>query len=102
MENIIGITKARNNIKEIIDSIMDNNEKYIVTRDANPEAVIISYSDYLKHKEVLKQYIDLKNESARENSKDMIKEWLSGFGVETEKIPEEDIVQMLKDLEGNR
>ena len=102
MENIIGITKARNNIKEIIDSIMDNNEKYIVTRDANPEAVIISYSDYLKHKEVLKQFIELKNASARENSKDRIMEWLSGFGVKTEKIPEEDIMKMLKDLEINK
>jgi len=99
MEHIIGITKARNNIKEIIDSIMDNNEKYIVTRDANPEAVIISYSDYLKHKEVLKQFIELQNESARENSKDRIKEWLSGFGVKTDIIPEEEIIKMLKDLE---
>ena len=102
MEHIIGITKARNSIKEIIDSIMDNNEKYIVTRDANPEAVIISYSDYLKHKEILKQFIELKNESARENSKDRIKEWLSGFGVKTEVIPEEEIVKMLKELEINK
>ena len=99
MEHIIGITRARNSIKEIIYSIMDNNEKYIVTRDANPEAVIISYSDYLKHKEVLKKYIDLKNESARENTKDRVKEWLSGFGVKTEVIPEEAILKMLKDLE---
>jgi prevent-host-death family protein len=101
MEHIIGITRARNSIKEIIDSIMDNNEKYIVTRDANPEAVIISYSDYLKHKEVLKKYISLKNESDRENSKDRVKEWLSGFGVKTEVIPEEAIIKMLKDLEIN-
>ena len=102
MEHIIGITKARNSIKEIIDSIMDNNEKYIVTRDANPEAVIISYSDYLKHKEVLKKYINLKNESDRENSKDRVMEWLSGFGVKTEVIPEEEILKMLKDLEINK
>lgn len=102
VEHIIGITRARNSIKEIIDSIMDNNEKFIVTRDANPEAVIISYSDYLKHKEVLKKYIELKNDSARENSKDKIKEWLSGFGVRSEIIPEEEIIKMLKDLEINK
>ena len=102
MEHIIGITKARTNIKEIIDSIMDNNEKFIVTRDANPEAVIISYSDYLKHKEVLKQFMELKNESARESSKDRIKEWLSEFGVKAGVIPEEEIIKMLKDLEINK
>ena len=55
MERIIGITKARNNIKEIIDNIMDNNEKFIITRDTNPEAAIISYSDYLNYKEILRQ-----------------------------------------------
>jgi len=63
---------------------------------------LISYSDYLKHKEVLKKYIELKNESARESSKDKIKEWLSGFGVRSEIIPEEEIVKMLKDLEINK
>ncbi|MCD4670836.1 MAG: type II toxin-antitoxin system Phd/YefM family antitoxin [Actinomycetia bacterium] len=102
MENIIGITKARNNIKEIIDSIMDDNERYIVTRDANPEAVIISYSDYLKQKEMLKQFVKLKNANTVETSKDRIREWLSKYGVETGKIPEEDITKMVKELEINK
>ena len=50
---------------------------------------------------MLKKYIKLKNESAREISKDRVKEWLSGFGVKTEVIPEEEILKMLRDLEIN-
>jgi len=102
MENIIGITRARNKIKEIIDRIMDDNEKYIVTRDANPEAVIISYSDYLKHKEISKKYNKLKNINAMKNSKDRISEWLSEYGVKTDKIPEEAILKMVKELDINK
>ena len=99
MENIIGITKARNNIKEIIDSIMDDNEQYIVTRDTNPEAVIISYSDYLKYKETLKQLIKLKNAATAKKSNTRIREWLSEYGVEEDKITEEDIAKLVKELE---
>ena len=99
MENIVGITKARNNIKEIIDSIMDNNEKYIVTRDTNPEAVIISYSDYLKYKETLEQLIKLKNAATVKKSNTRIREWLSEYGVKTDKITEEDIAKIVKELE---
>lgn len=99
MENIIGITRARNKIKDIIDHIMDNNEKYIVTRDANPEAVIISYSDYLKYEETSKKYNELKNIDAIKNSKNRISEWLSEYGVEEGKIPEEAILKMVKELD---
>lgn len=102
MENIIGITKARNKIKDIIDHIMDDNEKYIVTRDANPEAVIISYSDYLKYKEISKKYNKLKNIDAIKNSKNRISEWLSGYGVEKGKIPEEAILKIVEELDINK
>jgi len=80
MEKIIGITKARNNIKEIIDSIMDNNEKYIITRDTSPEAAIISYSDYLNFKEIMRQLQAFKQDKALENAQKQFKERLSHKG----------------------
>jgi len=102
MENIIGITRARNKIKDIIDRIMDDNEKYIVTRDANPEAVIISYSDYLNFKEISKKYNKLKNIDAIKNSKNRISELLSEYGIEEGKIPEEAILKIVKELDINK
>jgi len=102
MENIIGITRARNKIKDIIDHIMDDNEKYIVTRDANPEAVIISYSDYLNFKEISKKYNKLKNIDAIKNSKNRISELLSEYGIEEGKIPEEAILKIVKELDINK
>jgi len=98
MEKIIGITRTRNKIKDIIDQIMDNNEKFIVTRDANPEAVIISYSDYLKYKKTSKEYKKLKNNDAIINSKDRISDLLSEYGIEEGKIPEEAILKIIKEF----
>jgi len=101
MEKIIGITKARNNIKEIIDSIMDNNEKYIITRDTNPEAAIISYSDYLNFKEIMRQLQAFKQDKALENAQKQFKEWLSDNGINLKKIPEKEIERMVQELNVN-
>jgi len=98
MEKIIGITKARNNIKEIIDSIMDNNEKYIITRDTSPEAAIISYSDYLNFKEIMRQLQAFKQDKALVTAQKQFKEWLSDKGLSSDKIPEKEIERMVREL----
>ena len=101
MERIIGITKARNNIKEIIDNIMDNNEKFIITRDTNPEAAIISYSDYLNFKEIMRQLQEFKKDKALKSAQKQFKEWLSDNGLGSDKIPEKEIEKMIRDLNIN-
>lgn len=101
MEKIIGITKARNNIKEIIDNIMDNNEKYIITRDTSPEAAIISYSDYLNFKEIMRQLQAFKQDEALVNAQKQFKEWLSDKGLSLDKIPEKEIERMVRELNVN-
>jgi len=101
MEKIIGITKARNNIKEIIDSIMDNNEKYIITRDTSPEAAIISYSDYLNFKEIMRQLQAFKQDKALVNAQKQFKEWLSDKGLSLDEIPEKEIERMVRELNVN-
>lgn len=98
MEKIIGITKARNTIKEIIDNVMDNNEKFIITRDTTPEAAIISYSDYLNFKEIMKQLQEFKQDKALKNAKKQFREWLSDNGLGLDKIPEEEIERMIREL----
>ena len=101
MERIIGITKARNNIKEIIDNIMDNNEKFIITRDTNPEAAIISYRDYLNFKEIMRQLQEFKHNKALKNAQKQFREWLSDNGLGSDKIPEKEIERMIRELNVN-
>ncbi len=101
MEHIIGITNARNNIKEIVDTISDKNEIYIITRDSNPEVVIISYKKYLENKKLLNQIWELRYEKSIKKSQLQFKEWLKKKGYDIDKLSEEEIGDMVKNLQIN-
>jgi prevent-host-death family protein len=101
MEHIIGITNARNNIKEIVDSISDKNETYIVTRDCIPEAVIISYKRYIENKKQLKIIEELKYEKLIKKSQLQFKEWLDQKGFDASSLSEKEIGNMIKNLKIN-
>jgi len=101
MDQIIGITNARNNIKEIIDTISDKDETYIVTRDSVPEAVIISYKKYIENKKLLNQMNELIYEKSVKKSRLQFKEWLIQKGYDIEKLSEEEIGDMIKNLQVN-
>lgn len=99
MEQIIGITNARNNIKEIVDMISDKNETYIITRDSIPEAVIMSYKKYVENKKLLDQMRELKYEKSIKKSQTQFKEWLKRKGLDMAKLSEEEISNMIKNLQ---
>ena len=101
MDQIIGITNARNNIKEIVDTISDKDETYIVTRDSVPEAVIISYKKYIENKKLLNQMNELIYEKSVKKSRLQFKEWLIQKGYDIEKLSEEEIGDMIKNLQVN-
>ena len=101
MEEIIGITFARNNIKEIFDSFSNGSETYIVTRDSKPEAVIIPYKKYIESKELFSQIYRLKYEGAFQKSKIRFKEWLKEKGIDPGKISDKDLEWIVKELEIN-
>ena len=101
MEHIIGITNARNNIKEIVDTISDKNDTYIITRGCVPEAVIISYKRYIEQKNLLKIVEELKYEKSIKNSQLQFKKWLDQKGFDTSRISEEEIGDMIKNLHIN-
>ncbi len=101
MEEIIGITFARNNIKEIFDSFSKGSETYIITRGSRPEAVIIPYKKYIESKDLFRQIYRLKHEGAFKKSKVQFKEWLSEKGVDSDKISDKDLDWIVKKLEIN-
>ena len=80
---------------------MDNNEKYIITRDTSPEAAIISYSDYLNFKEIMRQLQSFKQDKALVNAQKQFKEWLSDKGLSLDEIPEKEIERMARELNVN-
>lgn len=101
MEKIIGITNARNNIKEIVDIISDKDEIYIVTRDSNPEVVIMSYKKYIENKKLINQIWELRYEKSMKKSQLQFKEWLKQKGYNVNNLSEKEICEMIKNLHIN-
>jgi len=101
MEQIIGITNARNNIKEIVDAVSDKNETYIVTRDCIPEVVIISYRKYMEDKKLLKQIEELKYEKLIKKSQTQFKDWLKQKGFDVSQLSDKEISEIIKNLQIN-
>ena len=96
MEKIIGITETRTKIKKIIDSISDKDEAFIITRDSKPEAVIISYDNYLKTKELIEESWKYRFEKALTESQELFKKWLIKKGYDFSKLSEEDIGRIIE------
>ncbi|MHB1335396.1 MAG: type II toxin-antitoxin system Phd/YefM family antitoxin [Candidatus Humimicrobiaceae bacterium] len=95
MEKIIGITETRTKIKKIIDSISDKDEAFIITRDSKPAAVIMSYNNYLKTKELMEENWKYRFEKALDESQEIFKKWLVEKGYDFNKLSEEDIERII-------
>ena len=96
MEKIIGITETRTRIKKIIDTISDKGESFIITRDSKPQAVIISYDDYLKSKELMEENWKYRFEKTLDESQEIFKKWLTKKGYDFNKLSEEDIERIIE------
>jgi prevent-host-death family protein len=96
VEKIIGITETRTQIKKIIDTISDKGESFIITRDSKPQAVIISYDDYLKSKELMEENWKYRFEKTLGQSQEIFKKWLTKKGYDFNKLSEEDLERIIE------
>lgn len=64
MQRIIGVTELQRRFRSVFDEVVVKHIPYILTRGSRPEAVLISYEDFLRYQEleetqVLAQYDQL-------------------------------------------
>lgn len=48
MDKIIGVTELQRNFRTIFDEVVQRQVPYVLTRGSRPEAVLLSYEQYLK------------------------------------------------------
>lgn len=66
MLNVISITRARQNLSQLIDEIVATQQPRILIRESRPEAVIVPYSQYAKEKENWnREFMRLKTEARK-------------------------------------
>lgn len=52
MQKIVGVTELQRSFRKIFDEVIRKRTPVILTRGSRPEAVLISYEDYLRFQEL--------------------------------------------------
>ncbi len=73
MQRIIGVTELQRRFRSVFDEVSHKNVPYVLTRGSRPEAVLISYEDFLRYqnlheKGVLARFDDLMARMAIQNA----------------------------------
>jgi len=99
MSKVIGVTEARAKLKTILDEVSKKKESYILARGSKPEAVIISYEEYLATQERTKELWEKRFNLALKKSRSIFKEWLRKRGYDPDKLTEEEISGIIQDAQ---
>jgi len=59
METVLGVTKAREKLSEIVESVQYQNEAYIISRHGRPAAAVVPVEVYESWKRQRKEFFDL-------------------------------------------
>ena len=57
MEKIIGVTELQRRFRAVFDEVAQRRIPYILTRGSRPEAVLISYEDFVRYQELQEKTI---------------------------------------------
>ena len=73
MQRIIGVTEMQRQFRSFFDEVVRKRSQLVLTRGSRPEAVLISYDDYLRFQqmqesEVLAQFERVWNRLAKMNA----------------------------------
>lgn len=59
METVLGVTKAREKLSEIVESVQYQNDAFIISRHGRPAAAVVPVEVYESWKRQRKEFFDL-------------------------------------------
>jgi prevent-host-death family protein len=57
MQKIIGVTELQRRFRSVLDEVVSKHIPYVLTRGSRPEAVLISYDDFLRYQDLEEQQV---------------------------------------------
>ncbi|MBI4491681.1 MAG: type II toxin-antitoxin system Phd/YefM family antitoxin [Chloroflexi bacterium] len=57
MQKIIGVTELQRRFRAVLDEVTHKRIPYVLTRGSRPEAVLLSYADFLRFQELDEQEV---------------------------------------------
>ncbi len=97
MSKIIGISQARNNLKTVVDRVMETREPYVLARGSKPVAVIISYEEYLENQARERKLWEAEFDVALAQARSHFEEWLRERGYDPDKLSDEEVEKIIRE-----
>ncbi len=98
MMNLVSITDARDNLSRLIREASEKGKKYVVLRDSVPEAVMMSYKDYMMKEAEERQLWQLRFDRLTREARKAFRQWAAKRGIDVKKLTEEEMYELVDRL----
>lgn len=73
MQKIIGVTELQRHFRDVFEEVAEEQIPYVLTRGSRPEAVLISYAEFLRYqalqeRDILAQFDRLQERMRQQNA----------------------------------
>jgi prevent-host-death family protein len=96
MQQILNITRARNDLSNIISKVAREKRKVVIVRDSMPEAVLVPYDEYVKEQNEKEKLWQLRFERLLSQGKKSLKKWAKKNKVDMGKLSEEKMYELVE------
>ena len=95
MQQIVNITDARNDLSNLVSSVSQNKKPVVIIRDSKPEAVLVSYQEFIESEEEKKKLWDQTFEKLQKEGKKAFRAWAKKRNIDVNKLTEEEVYELI-------
>lgn len=95
MQQIVNITDVRNNLSSLISDVSKDKKTIVIVRDSIPEAVLVSYRNYLNNEAERENQWKLEFENLLKEGKKSFRKWAKKKNIDLDKLSEEEIYDLI-------
>ncbi|OGG31231.1 hypothetical protein A3I51_01375 [Candidatus Gottesmanbacteria bacterium RIFCSPLOWO2_02_FULL_38_8] len=95
MQQIVNITEARNDLSNLVSKVSKNRKPVVIIRDSKPEAVLVSYQEFISNQEEQKKLWDQTFENLQKEGKKAFRIWAKKRNIDVDKLTEEEVYDLI-------
>lgn len=81
MAKVMGVTKARARLREVVDDVVEHGEEVILARDSEPAAVLIPYALYRDQQASARELWRTRFQAALRETRKHVRQWARKKGI---------------------
>ena len=100
-QQFVSVTKARANLKQLIDAVVARKTRVVLVRESKPEVVLVPYSDIVEQ-EISEQEWQTRWDEALMEGKKAGRRWAKTRGIDLKKVTQEELYALIDTASGRR